>query len=460
MNKYDILPTESNLALSIKNDTTGRNSNLYNLLRLLNLQQESLSIAINGSWGTGKTFFIKQCQLMLDNAFSCEDDEIWQAIEELCPGKEGLANIRKKHFRTAYYDAWEHDSEEDPIASLISCLATTGWSTDVKESLVKAADIGASILQATTNIDLKSLVKTLKDNSSDLSNSDNLEQIKKRFNATLAELAPDQGKLIIFIDELDRCKPTYAVKLLERIKHYFNNPNVTFIFAVDLGQLQYTINQYYGPQFNGYQYLDRFFDLVISLPEPDIDKYFDNTKNILEAAQHFEESGPKYSYYYLFCKELINHFSFSIRQINHFYLKTNSATYNLLGRIFNHQGIISPVEENGYFVLYEFFLPLMTALNQANIDEYNNFINGNASEDTLNILAKSQYFTKYYKDISANEPNIDVVKGISDIYNAIFNNREQYSLKISSQCVIEYPGQYKKRLIDACSLLSSETKFN
>lgn len=74
---------------------------------------------------------------------------------------------------------------------------------------------------------------------------------------------------------------------------------MTFIFAVDLGQLQYTINQYYGSQFNGYQYLDRFFDLVISLPEPDIDKYFDNTKSILEAAQHFDESGPKYSYYYL-----------------------------------------------------------------------------------------------------------------------------------------------------------------
>lgn len=321
MNKYDILPTKSNLALSIKNDTTGRNSNLYNLLRLLNFQQDSLSIAINGSWGTGKTFFIKQCQLMLDNAFSCEDDEILQAIEKLCPGEESLANIRKTHFRTAYYDAWEHDSEEDPIASLIRCLATTDWSTNVKESLIKAADIGSSILQATTNIDLKGLVKTLKDNSSNLITPDNLEQIKKRFNATLAELAPDQGKLTIFVDELDRCKPTYAVKLLERIKHYFNNPNVTFIFAVDLSQLQYTINQYYGLQFNGYQYLDRFFDLVISLSAPDIDKYFDNTKNILEAVQHFEKSDPKNSYYYLFCKELINHFSFSIRQINHFYLK-------------------------------------------------------------------------------------------------------------------------------------------
>ena len=460
MNKYDILPTKSNLALSIKNDTTGRNSNLYNLLRLLNFQQDSLSIAINGSWGTGKTFFIKQCQLMLDNAFSCEDDEILQAIEKLCPGEESLANIRKTHFRTAYYDAWEHDSEEDPIASLIRCLATTDWSTNVKESLIKAADIGSSILQATTNIDLKGLVKTLKDNSSDLITPDNLEQIKKRFNATLAELAPDQGKLIIFVDELDRCKPTYAVKLLERIKHYFNNPNVTFIFAVDLSQLQYTINQYYGLQFNGYQYLDRFFDLVISLSAPDIDKYFDNTKNILEAVQHFEKSDPKNSYYYLFCKELINHFSFSIRQINHFYLKTNSAAYNLLDQILNPQGITFQSERNGKFIIYEFLLPLMNALNQADIDEYNNFISGNASKETLNILAKSKYFTKYYKDISINESNIDIIKGVSDIYNAIFNDQDQTSLRISNECTIDYPSKYKKKLIDACSLLSTEIKLD
>ena len=460
MNKYDILPTKSNLALSIKNDTTGRNSNLYNLLRLLNFQQDSLSIAINGSWGTGKTFFIKQCQLMLDNAFSCEDDEILQAIEKLCPGEESLANIRKTHFRTAYYDAWEHDSEEDPIASLIRCLATTDWSTNVKESLIKAADIGSSILQATTNIDLKGLVKTLKDNSSDLITPDNLEQIKKRFNATLAELAPDQGKLTIFVDELDRCKPTYAVKLLERIKHYFNNPNVTFIFAVDLSQLQYTINQYYGLQFNGYQYLDRFFDLVISLSAPDIDKYFDNTKNILEAVQHFEKSDPKNSYYYLFCKELINHFSFSIRQINHFYLKTNSAAYNLLDQILNPQGIAFQSERNGKFIIYEFLLPLMNALNQSDIDEYNNFISGNASKETLNILAKSKYFTKYYKDISINESNIDIIKGVSDIYNAIFNDQDQTSLRISNECTIDYPSKYKKKLIDACSLLSPEIKLD
>lgn len=97
MNKYDILPTKSNLALSIKNDTTGRNSNLYNLLRLLNFQQDSLSIAINGSWGTGKTFFIKQCQLMLDNAFAQESEnnkEVIQARNTLF-SPENLTDIQK-----------------------------------------------------------------------------------------------------------------------------------------------------------------------------------------------------------------------------------------------------------------------------------------------------------------------------------------------------------------------------
>ena len=462
MNKYDVLPIEPNLTLSIKNDTTGRNSNLCNLLRLLNSQQDSLSIAINGSWGTGKTFFIKQCQLMLDNAFTHENEnnrEVIQARNTLF-SPENLTDIQKTHFRTAYYDAWEHDSEEDPIASLIRCLATTDWSTIAKESLGKVAEIGASILKITKGIDLEVLANTLKDKGSDLVNVNNLERLKRRFNNTLAKLALEDGQLIIFIDELDRCKPTYAVKLLERIKHYFNNPNVTFIFAVDLSQLQYTINQYYGSQFNGYQYLDRFFDLVIPLPEPNIDKYFDNTKNILETAQHIRQADPKHTYYYLFCKELIEHFSFSIRQINHFYLRTNSATYNLLDRIFNPQGLVSPAERSGRLIIYEFLLPLMSALNQADIDEYNNFISGNTSEDTLKILSNSKEFTQFYADRFPDKSNIDFAKGVSDIYNAVFNDQEMLQLTISDRCVIETPGRYKKRLIDACSLLSPETKLD
>lgn len=455
MNKYDIQPTTSNLASSIKNDVTGRNRNLYNLVRPLNFQEDSWSIAINGKWGTGKTFFIKQCQLILDNAFTCENEEIRQAINVLCPNDKH--DIRQTHFRTAYYDAWEHDSEEDPIASLIRCLTSTDWSMSVKETLEKAINIGIKILNATTHVDLSDLYKTLNGKSE---KSDTIDALRKQFNEVLAKLAPQEGKLIIFIDELDRCKPTYAVKLLERIKHYFSNPNVTFIFAIDLGQLQYTINQYYGSQFNGYQYLDRFFDLVVSLPEPDIDKYFNNTQNILEAAQHFNKLDPKNSNYYRFCKELIDHFSFSIRQINHFYLKTNSATYNLLDHILNPQGLASPPERHGKFIIYDFLLPLMCALSQANINEYTKFISGNASKETLSILANSKEFTNFYKEMLSNKSDIDFFKGVSEIYNSIFDDQKSMYLRISDQCVIEYPSQYKKQLIDASSLLSPEVKFN
>lgn len=457
MNKYDIQPTTSNLVSSIENDVTGRNTNLYNLLKLLNTQEDSWSIAINGRWGTGKTFFIKQCQLILDNAFACEDKEIRQAINALCTNKEHLDDIRQAHFRTAYYDAWEHDSEEDPIASLIRCFVTTDWSTSVRKTLKEAINIGIKILNATTHVDLSDLYEAF---SNGAKKSDNVSSLKEQFDEVLTKLAPQQGKLIIFIDELDRCKPTYAVKLLERIKHYFSNPNVTFIFAIDLGQLQYTINQYYGSQFNGYQYLDRFFDLVVSLPEPDIDKYFNNTKNILEAAQHFNKLDPQSSYYYRFCKELIDHFSFSIRQINHFYLKTNSATYNLLDHILNPQGFASPSERHGKFIIYDFLLPLMCALSQANINEYTKFISGNASKETLSILANSKEFTNFYKEMLDNKSDIDFFKEVSDIYNGIFNDQEPMYLRISDQCVIEYPSRYKKRLIDASSLLSPEVRFN
>ena len=451
MNKYDIQATQENLILSMEKNVTGRNTNLFNLLKLLNSQERSLSIAINGAWGSGKTFFVKQCQLILDNALNCKTTKIRLALDAIC-SNEQLKDIQKIEFRTAYYDAWEHDSEEDPIASLLRCLATAEWSTNTKEILGKAVNIGIDILAATAHIDLSKLAKDLKDKKKNIGQ---LEILRQQFNDTIAKLAPESGKLIIFIDELDRCKPTYAVKLLERIKHYFSNPNVTFIFSVDLNQLQYTINNYYGVQFDGYQYLDRFFDLVISLPEPDIDRYFDNTKNILETSNHIWNDRAKESSYYLFCKELIKEYSLSLRQINHFYLKVNSASYNLIDRIVNYRGV-GLAERNGKFIIYEFILPLMCAISQKNVKEYKNFITGRASDNTLNVLAKSKCFTTWYKGMLDNKQNIDIKSEISRLYNSIFVNTTDPSLKISEKCYITYPSKYKKRLIAACNLLSPD----
>jgi predicted KAP-like P-loop ATPase len=79
--------------------------------------------------------------------------------------------------------------------------------------------------------------------------------------AFLDSLLSEQGnRLVVFIDELDRCKPSYAVHLLERIKHYFSNDRITFVFSVNVEELQHTVRRYYGEGFDASRYLDRFFD--------------------------------------------------------------------------------------------------------------------------------------------------------------------------------------------------------
>ena len=461
MKKYDIQPTEDNLKESLNKNITGRNENIYQLLRLLNHQEGSWSIAINGDWGSGKTFFVKQCKYVLDCLNSSNNIQKKNINSGKLFNREKLDDINKKPFRTVYYDAWEHDNETDPIQSLLACMATSKWASnpEIKKILINTINVGLSILQIVTPIDTTGLRKLLKNR--DKSDFDNLdfEKLKKEFYDALTKLAPEDGQLIVFVDELDRCKPTYAIKVLERIKHYFSVPNITFIFSVDLSQLQNTVKRYYGEEFDGYHYLDRFFDLVINLPEPNLDNYLKNTDGMLVLNNLFHAWNND-NYCNHFCKDLIAHLSFSLRQINHFYLKTNSATYNLIDSILNRKLVSS--QQNGLFIIYCFFLPLMCALNQADIDEFNRFIRGRASDDILDFLANNPQFDTYYKDISADSKDKkDTSTFTREIYNALFNGTERNDhLAISDIAYIDRLSIYKDRLIKACSLLDSNTKLD
>ena len=74
--------------------------------------------------------------------------------------------------------------------------------------------------------------------------------------------------IYICIDELDRCRPTYAISLLEGVKHLFNAKGVCFVFSTNLAQLSESVKAVYGPGFNGHMYLKRFFDFDYQLPPP------------------------------------------------------------------------------------------------------------------------------------------------------------------------------------------------
>jgi len=75
------------------------------------------------------------------------------------------------------------------------------------------------------------------------------------------------------IDELDRCKPSYSIQLLETIKHLFNVEGVYFIVATASEQLSHSINAVYGEKFESKRYLNRFFDQEYSLKSPDKEEY-------------------------------------------------------------------------------------------------------------------------------------------------------------------------------------------
>ena len=76
------------------------------------------------------------------------------------------------------------------------------------------------------------------------------------------------GKVIILVDELDRCRPIYAIELLERVKHLFDTEGIVFVLGVDRKQLSHSVKALYGATFDAAGYLRRFIDIDYKLPLP------------------------------------------------------------------------------------------------------------------------------------------------------------------------------------------------
>ena len=95
------------------------------------------------------------------------------------------------------------------------------------------------------------LIKDIQEEKADIlsavkTEEDIKECVRDVFNDIIVEKAE---KLVIFIDELDRCKPSFAIEMLERIKHYFDDERIIFVVSLNKEQLIHTISNYYGSEF-------------------------------------------------------------------------------------------------------------------------------------------------------------------------------------------------------------------
>ena len=259
-------------------------------------QTGSFVLNIEADWGSGKSFFLA----------GMRDD------------------LAKRRHLVAWVDAWKDDHADDPLLAFMAAVDLTlvpfvkkegpvqkAWNKtrrngsaialkfaigatkralqkgigeealdyifdddneaasdstqgSVTEEIVKAAsDAGTleavKILDATAEKLVRGFRQTTK----------TIDSFKKNLGRTLGAVSQDGHRSLpkfVLVDELDRCRPTYAVSLLERIKHFFDVDDVVFVIATDTAQLQHSIRGAYGGEFDGERYLRRFFDLTYRFP--------------------------------------------------------------------------------------------------------------------------------------------------------------------------------------------------
>ncbi len=298
----------------LKNGDYGRFLSSY-----LRSQNTPLVINLDGGWGTGKTTFLRQ--LYTDLSFT-----------------HGYACI--------YIDAWESDYSNDPLLVIVSelleqlkCISANFQMVDKEEKVLAiigkfgkviwnsaVVGVGEYLSSKVDNVAFTELARqvTFSNNDSVVlgrSLSNGYQQQKNALNDArkaleiLVECIPSHNnKVFILIDELDRCRPSYAIEMLETIKHFFELKNYVFVVATDTEQLSHSVKAVYGDFFDGKEYLSRFFSRSAKLPQPNrkdfskimVEKMSDdnlksvfsinNCSNIKDSLTHsFSELGEIYS---------------------------------------------------------------------------------------------------------------------------------------------------------------------
>lgn len=299
MSNMALEPTYENLIHHYLEDTIGRNDDLFYFVRILSGLSSGSAVALNAAWGSGKTFFVKQAKMLIDIHNPNSD------IDIECLNEEEIASIKKVYDRynsgaeeydmpkmaTVYYDAWKYDDTEDPLLSMLYCIMNRfGESVPedkvavIKKFAKQSISTFSSAVRYVTGINVQEILETIKNFAEacedTVKEQKSNESLEKRINSFLNDVVlDDEEKLIIFIDELDRCNPQYAVKLLERVKHYFNHPKVVFVISYNKAELQHSIKTLYGSEFSADKYLERFFDYEFGLSTIDVEKYMDILEN-------------------------------------------------------------------------------------------------------------------------------------------------------------------------------------
>lgn len=313
MNLYDI---EIDSKSPFQNDKLNRKDQAEALTKLLSGFENGGVIALNNKWGEGKSTFLK----------------MWKAYLE---GEE-------IGYDAIIFNAWENDYEENPITALFCEIKNKIGPNDKLNTLYKhGGKIIFSVMQLVAeriadkhigNDIIKDISKIVNNEAEDYfkaeiseyeSRKENIIYFKKQLSEYISTASNKKIPLVFIIDELDRCRPDYAVKVLEIIKHIFAVPNMLFVLAIDKEQLEYSINGFYrSEKINSHEYLRRFIDLEYSLPRVRKDDFISFRLKQFELLEYLKDSiGNSTAMLYNLIRGVCN--SLSLRQIDKFLIHLN-----------------------------------------------------------------------------------------------------------------------------------------
>ncbi len=257
------------------NDVLGRSEDAETVARFAAARAtgpQGLVLNVDAAWGMGKTTFLRLLKERLGddavmvNAWESDfaDDPLLPVLEAVTErlGKDGSPKLDKLR-----------DTGQRIALSFMTGALRKGISLMTGGASDGLLDMGAAGAEAVMTREADTLLKRFEKQA----------ETVRDFRRTLAEAVAERDTpLHILIDELDRCRPTYAIEMLERIKHLFGVSNVAFVIATDTEQLQHSIRAVYGEGFDAKAYLRRFFDRTYRFDEPDLRSY---AKHLFEIAK-------------------------------------------------------------------------------------------------------------------------------------------------------------------------------
>lgn len=265
---------------------------IISILDTLSKEKKGISFAIDGDWGSGKTFVLEQLERQLEPVQS-----------------EETADDRYLIF---HYNCWQYDYYDEPAVAIISAMLEKAYSINYSKlgEMAKASwnkakkhliSIGNEFVKNKIGIDVVEFINDFQDEMDkqalDNSSFDKWFSFKKTIDSTrktINEIASDKT-VVIIVDELDRCLPNYSIKVLERLHHIFDGiDNVILIFAIDISQLHETVKNIFGNKDDRTvdKYLKKFISFELKLDFGDVqdnicEKYQDYFK--LFSAIHFPD---------------------------------------------------------------------------------------------------------------------------------------------------------------------------